>query len=146
MAEQGTNWLHIKRDYVLPHFDKEGRPEYWSLDELAKRYKVSRSTLGDHAAKESWLAERETIQQRVYTESIKKYEEELSVVLAAGDRDAAILAGEMLAFLRRRFRLLDEDVDAKALAVKTWARPIMEILQVLHEAVGVGQLPKPEVK
>ncbi len=138
MAERTIDWLHIRREYVLPHFNKSGCPEYYTLDELARRFRLSRSTLGDHAASESWLQEREEVQRQIYVGAIKKYEDEFAQILSQADRDAAILAQEMIAFMRRRFR--DSDTDEKVQMVKTWARPLQEILQVLHEAVGVAQV------
>ncbi len=131
------DWLDIKRQYVLGYIDDGGCHQYYTLDELGKRYGVSRSAIGEHASNEAWVDEREALQLRIYQKAVESFEEEFYLILARGDKSAAKLAAEMLEDAYRKLRAASQ--DEREIMFKTYARPAREWLAIIHEAVGVEQ-------
>jgi hypothetical protein len=135
MRENEWDAAHIA--YVTGVAQSDGTRCYPSMSEIAREYGISKSAVTHRAADERWFEDRENFRRKVYEAAVRSYEDQFSRLLARADMDATIAAADLIAHIRRMVAHAT-DTERTTLA-KNIAKPLRELLSVVHQAVGIEQ-------
>ena len=131
------DWGAMRIAYTCGTANEDGTRHYPTMAELSTEYGVSLSHIQHTAGSERWTEARGDFQRKVFESAVSLYEDEFSRVLARADLDAAIAAADLIAHVRRQVdRATDQERTALA---KTISRPLRELIDIVHRAVGIEQ-------
>ncbi len=135
--EKIKDWSAIRIAYTCGIANDDGSRHFPTMADIATEYNISLSSVTHKAAEERWAEQRADFQRRVYESAIAQFEDEFSRVLARADLDAAIAAADLIHAIRRQ---VERTTDQERVTLsKTISRPLRELIDIVHRAVGIEQ-------
>ena len=136
--EKIKDWSTIRIAYTCGIANDDGSRHYPTMADIAQEYGISLSSVTHKAAEERWAEARADFQRRVYESAVIQYENEFSRLLARADLDASYAAADLIHHIRRQIERGTEQ-ERTSLA-KNISRPLRELIDIVHRAVGVEQV------
>jgi hypothetical protein len=135
MGRRTIPWDQVKQEYTCGSVNEQGQRVWPSEIELAKKYRISRSTLWKRRTSEKWDELREQnraeIEQKSSIKTIEKVADAQAEVNTLGLRGARQIIAEVLAGLERYRQQVAQVFADEALDTAERTRQLREVSQAL---------------